>query len=242
MPDFIDPDPEPNIDEDPTGWMKWSRRQDQRQAALDRQRQDFNNLNSFGLAAEATARQQVPDYDQAMEFLRLDYRRELEESGELDEAAMPLLADPAGRQNVLAHAAQKGLSEVDAARDLCAMGAWEWRRQRIVAAQRRMGGNPALKAVEMAKRRGYKAGLSNRQPTLSSSESGESRRMTVGAQSILAEPAREPTPTPQRRVLNRQELDALPPKARAEEIRRIAAAMDDEAPLTPLSNYINLRR
>jgi len=240
MPDFVD-DPEPNIEEDPTGWMKWSRRQDQRQAAFDRQRQEFDNLNSFGLAAEATARQQHPDYDQAMEFLRQDYRKELEDSGELDETAMQLLNDPAGRQNVLAHAAQKGLSEQDAASELCATGAWEWRRQRIVAAQRRLGGNPALKAVEMAKKRGYKPGEATNRSLGAGGD--ERNKGTTGIRSIMNEPGPEPTRTQQPgRALNRHELDALPPQARREEIRRIAAAMEDDPPLTPLSNYVNLRR
>ena len=156
-------DAEPDANEDPIGWMKWNREQDRKEAQRNRQQQEMENLNSFGVASEATARQQVPDYDAHMEFLRNDYRKELEDSGELDEAAMQLLSDPAGRQNALNHASQKGLTEMDAARDLCAIGAWEWRRQRIVAAQRRLGGNPALKAVELAKRRGYKSPDGTRQ-------------------------------------------------------------------------------
>jgi hypothetical protein len=158
-------DPEPDADTDYIAWMKWSRREDQRMLARDRQRQEMDNINTFGATSEAIARQQVPDYDKAMEFLRTDYRKELEDSGELDEAAMQLMSDPNQRQNIANHAAAKGLSESDAARDLCAMGAWEWRRQRIVLAQKRLGGNPALKALDLAKRRGWGTSQGNQGTT-----------------------------------------------------------------------------
>lgn len=148
-------DPEPDADSDPIGWMKWSRREDQRKAESDRQRNEMLNLNTFGQTSEAIARQQVPDYDKAMEYLREDYRRELEDSGELDFTAAQAMNDPQQRSNIISHASARGVSELEAAKDLVAAAAWEWRRQRIVAAQQRLGGNPALKAVEMAKKRGW---------------------------------------------------------------------------------------
>lgn len=156
-------DPEPDPEQEPMKWFQWRDRQRDKAFQAELQRRDqmqaqqgqFAAMQNFALSSEAAARQQVPDYDNHLAFLRESYRKEMEDTGELPDAASRGLADPNYRQIILNRAAEKGLSEYDAALDWAADLAWEIRRQNIVSISQRTGANPALKAVQMAKRRGY---------------------------------------------------------------------------------------
>lgn len=153
---------EPDVNENPGEWLKWSREQDKRERTKELQQLQFaqqnSEINAWATGAEAQARAKFADYDDGIKWLKKSYTDELAATGELDQAAVELMADPSKRELVTNHALNNGMSEVDAARDLCAAGAFEWRRQRIVAAQRRLGGNPAEEAYKLATARGYKRG------------------------------------------------------------------------------------
>lgn len=226
----------PDINTDPTGWLKATREQDRQERIREQQQAALQNeqttLNSFALSAEAVAKTQHPDYDKAMEFLRTDYRKELEDSGELHEAAFAALNDPNQKKNIDRYALEKGTTEVEAAVDMCAIGAWEWRRGQIVKAQRRSGGNPAVKAYEMAKRRGYKGeaggvdgARSSTQVDASLAEMERKRNLRAAEQSLSDVRGGEPH---DKRVWTRAELEDLM-RSNPKEYRRAIAEIANQA-------------
>lgn len=247
-PGLNDPDPEPNRASDPVEWLAWCRREDRREAARNQARNEMESLNTFAVSSEQIARQQIPDYDQAIGYLRSDYRKELEDSGELYVTALDMLAasqnDPNGRAAITNRMAEKGLSEIEAAQDLCADAAFEWRRQRIVKAQRMKGGNPAVEAVNMAKRRGYKtvaAGGAAQATGTGDALDELTRRQNLRRGTETIGDIRDAGEPREKRAWNRAQLDELQqsnPKEWRRVIKEIAAAADEQGAASVLPAII----
>jgi hypothetical protein len=230
----VDPNAEPDITTHPADWLKWSRKQDQ----IERQQQAVNNqlteLNSWAMSQEAVARQQLPDYEPAVAYLRTDYAKELEETGELDQAIFEAMQDPNQKQNITNYAIQQGVSEPEAAREMVINASWEWRRRQIVKAQRRKGGNPAVKAYEMAKKRGWngqapkQAGGKVVDEALNELE--RKRNLTRGTQSLSD--VRDGGEPRDQRVWTYDDLDALR-KSNPAEYRRVTTVIATQADSDP---------
>ena len=210
---------------------------------------ESSNLNTFALSAETAAKTEHPDYDKALNWLRDDYRKELEDSGELQEAALAALNDPNQKRNIEQHALSKGITEFDAALDLCAVGAFEWRRQQIVKSARRTGANPAVKAYEMAKKRAkgtpWADGAADTttartatQVDASLAEMERKRNLRSAEQSLSETRGSEPH---DKRVWTRRELEDLRqnnPKEFKRAIAEIAQQADAGDPRDVLGNLI----
>ena len=249
----FDPNVEPDINTDPTNWMKWKdRRDEQRWQQLQQQnnaRSEIDALNAYGQSAEVAAKAQYPDYDDAMAFLKKDYQDELMETGELRRAAKQALRDPSQKQNIEAYALDHGMSETEAALELCAVGAWNWRRNQIVAEARESGDNPAAKAYKLAQRRGYKGkgeaggmdGTKARTATqvdASLAEMERKRNLKAAEQSLSDVRGAEPQ---DKRVWNRRELEDLQrnnPAGYRRAIREIAEQANAEGAQNVLPSVI----
>ncbi len=186
-------EPEPSQEDEPLKWLAW--RDAKREKEFERRMQQqqaqsaADQLNTFALTSEAAAKQKYPDYDQAMPFLVEDYKKELKTSGELDLAIDEMLADqrPEIRNALSRTMAEKGVGEREAAEDLVARSAFEYRRQRIVRAAAKHGGNPAEQAYELAKHRGWKGAQGTARATTVDSSLAEmerKRKLAAGTQTL----------------------------------------------------------
>jgi hypothetical protein len=245
-------DPEPNRNDEPLEWLAWCRREDKREAARERQQGDWQNLNTFAVNSEQFARDKEPHYDEAREYLRSHYRDELEGTGELEEAGLRLLQmaqnDKTGqtRQQLNARMAEKGLSELEAAKDWCFDAAFESRRMETVKAQLRKGGNPALKMVDLAKQRGWKPGTQYRGAGLGAEDKNNrgstgvlvddamkelDRRKRLRAGTETVADVRDGGEVSEKRTYTRQQLDELRNSNPAEykrAIQEIVAASEED--------------
>lgn len=241
-------DPEPDIDTEPTKWFKWRDLRDERRRQQEAQQNDIKSLNTFAVTSEQSAREKEPHYDEARDFFRNHYRGELEASGELEEAALRVLAQAASdktgftRQQVNARMAEKGLSELDAAKDWCFEAAFEARRMDTVRAQLRRGGNPALQLVEMAKQRGWKPGTQFPGARLAPADKNDKgstsalvddsmkeleRRRNLRAATQTTADVRDGGEVPEKQVYNRAQLEELQRTNPAEYKRAIAQIVAD---------------
>ncbi len=234
-------DLEPNADEEPIKWIQWNRRQekrenDQRIAQMQAQ-SEADRLNTFALTSEAAAKQKYPDYDQAMPFLVEDYKKELKTSGELDLAIDEMLADqrPEIRNALSRTMAEKGVGEREAAEDLVARSAFEYRRQRIVRAAAKHGGNPAEQAYELAKHRGWKGAQGTARPTTVDSSLAEmerKRKLAAGTQTLSGvHDGGEPADTRIWTYPELRELERTNPAEFRKVTRAIAAGADENPDL-----------
>ena len=220
-------DPEPDADTDPVRWMKWARLQDradmQRTLGSVLGRAENDSLATFEATSLAAAKAKYPDYEDGLKWLYEDYKKELMETGELDLTAHDALADPKQRENISNFAIQNGMSEIDAARELVAQGAFNYRRNRILTAAKRNGFNPADKTYDMAKRRGWKgAGLGpkNNSTVDEALKEMERKKNLRAAEQTVG--GRDGSAVQDGRVYTRNELEELRRTNRAEYNRAIS--------------------
>lgn len=243
--EFDGTEAEPDINAEPTDWMRWNAAKTRRELfARDQQGEQMrslDSLNSFAVAAEVAARQEHPDYDDAIKYLRNDYRKELEETGELHQAALDAVADPRQRQNIENYAMMHSMTMEDAAAELVVNSAWEYRRQQIVKDARRTSDNPASRAFRLAQRRGYKPKGAEGEITASSStqidrslqEMERKKNLREAGQSLADTAGSEPR---DQKVWTRDELENLR-RNNPDEYRRaiasIANTMDTDKSKSP---------